>query len=157
MSIRIEKVSRIQIEESIQLFVDIIYHNFIELTQYPYVEHTPKSIQQLLEADELFGYIVRFNNKFIGYLFGKTDTMPDGRLAYYLSYIYISPNYRKQHLGSLLMKKLINDCHKIGLSFIVLTCDFKDEKLVQFYKKLGFIVDPILKKNKRHDVLCLYL
>jgi len=152
----IEEINSDFIKNNIDIFTEIIFRNFIELQNYLYVKHTKDDIQKLLTSDEFFGYLVRHNKKIIAYLVGEKNNI-DGRYAYYLSYVYVSPNYQGAQIGSKLMTRLINYCQNIGLSFIVLTCDTEDEKLSHFYEKFGFVYDPLLKNNKKHDVLCLYL
>lgn len=160
--ITVQEVSFKDIQKDIKNFTVAIFNNFIELTRHPYVKHTKEEIRRLLESEQLFGYIVRYRNpenitKIIAYLFGETTTLPDGRNAYYLSYIYVSPNFQHKKLGSLLMKKIIYHCQHFGIPFIVLTCDTEDTKVMNFYKKLGFVSDPALATGKKHDVFCLYL
>lgn len=148
-------------QQLIPIYTNIIFNNFIHLTKFNYVKHSIKDITKLLSSPSFFGYTISFktcaNTKIIGYLFGEFITTPDGRYVYYLSYIYISPNYQHMKLGSILLKKLISHCKLMGLSFIVLTCDFDDPKILHFYKNFGFVPDPSLRKNKKHDVMCLYL
>lgn len=153
----IHKVKSHDIQQNVKIYTEIIYHNFIELAQHTYVKHTREDIYRLLTSDQMFGYIVIYSNKIIAYLFGEISLMPDGRNAYYLSYIYVSPKYQHLHLGTELLSLLINHCKHFGIPFIVLTCDTEDVKVMNFYAKFGFISDPVLKNNRRHDVLCLYL
>lgn len=139
------------------IFTDIIFNNFIDLINYPYVKHTRNDIQNLLSSEQMLGYIVKYSEKIIAYMFGEVSQMPDGRNAYYLSYIYVAPKYQHLKIGTLLLNKIIGHCKHYGIPFIVLTCDTKDIRVMNFYKKFGFIIDPVLKNGKRHDVLCLYL
>lgn len=139
------------------IFINIIFHNFIDLINYPYVKHTQQDIHNLLSSEQMIGYIVKYDKKIIAYMFGEVSHIQDGRNAYYLSYIYVAPKYQHLKIGTLLLNKIINHCHYYGIPFIILTCDTKDIKVMNFYKKFGFIVDPILKNGKRHNILCLYL
>lgn len=157
MTITIEEVNAKRIEKHAMIYATIIYNNFIDLTQFSYVTHNKEEIYKNLLSDDMFGYIVKNGTKVIGYLFGEFMNLNDGRHVYYLSYIYISPKYRHYKLGTTLLNKLIETCNNIGVMFIVLTCDSQDSIVMNFYKKFGFISDPILKRNLRHDVLCLYL
>lgn len=166
--IKVYEIDSRTIRQSVPTFTQIIYSNFIELTEYSYVKHTIKDIRELLSSEQLFGYIVKYiphtnlqnsvnSEKIIAYLFGETSVMPDGRNAYYLSYIFVAQKYRHLKIGSQLLSKLIKHCQNLGLTFIVLTCDMSDTKLVEFYEKFGFVLDPNLRRNKKHDVMCLYL
>lgn len=159
--INIDEVYSFNDKQNILLFTKIIYNNFINLINFPYVKHSIKDIQLLLSSENMFGYIVNMNynkeKKIIAYLFGEISTIPDGRHAYYLSYIYVAPKYRHLKIGSFLIKKIIDKCKYDGIPFIVLTCDCENQQLINFYKKFGFVFDSNLKKNKRHDVMCLYI
>lgn len=153
----IDEIEQGTIEKNKFVYAELIYRHFINLIKFPYVKHTKQSIYELLSSDNLFGYIVKNDKKIIAYLFGEYQQVKDGRNVYYLSYVYVSNNYRNKHIGSLLMKLLITHCKKIGIPFIILTYDSYDKKLTLFYKKLGFIVDPVLRNGNRHEILCLYV
>lgn len=141
-----------------KIFADTIYNNFLYLKDFPELMHTQKNIIDTLNTNEGMNYLVYFNKKLIAYLIGDFRTLSDNRYVYYVSYFYVLAAYRNQKLGSQLLQKLINKCKSKGVKFIVLTCDAKDDKAMNFYKKYGFVQDPILgEKNKRHNVYCLYL
>jgi ribosomal protein S18 acetylase RimI-like enzyme len=145
------------VETHVKIYIDIVFNNFIELAKLQYVKHTRQDIYNLLSSEKMFGYIVKYNDKIIAYMFGEISQLSDGRNSYYLTYIYVAQKYRHLKIGSLLLSKIIEHCKHHGIPFIVLTCDTEDEKVMRFYKKFGFILDPILRNNKRHDVLCLYI
>ena len=142
---------------TINIFTNVIFDHFIELSKLDYIKHTKQDIYVLLSSEQLFGYLVKLNGKIIAYLVGETTTTPDGRNVYFLSYIYVIKQYQHIKIGSMLVKKLISHCQDLGIPFIVLICDLHDKKVTNFYKKFGFVIDPILKNNKQHDALCLYL
>lgn len=182
-SLSVEEVDTQKIHQYINIYTNIIYYNFIELANRSDVVHTKEDIYKLLLSSDMYGYVVRFTTKIVGYLFGEFITLSDGRNVYYLSYIYVAPKYRQYKIGSVLLQKIINKCNNRGVMFIVLTCDTHDERVMHFYKKFGFIPDPVLKRNSgfvqdsfssmtstnnivgtindynniQHDVLCLYL
>lgn len=151
------EVKHLDISHNKNIFMNIIFNNFIDLVNYPYVKHTRQDIQNLLSSEQMIGYVAKYAEKIIAYMFGEVSQMPDGRNAYYLSYIFVAPKYQHLKIGSLMLNKIINHCRHYGIPFIVLTCDTEDTKVMNFYKKFGFILDPLLRNGKRHDVLCLYL
>ena len=153
----IQEVNSTDILQNIRIYTEIIFRHFIELTQHQYVKHDRKEIYKMLTSDDMYGYIVRKDSKIIAYLFGEKSVLQDGRNSYYLSYIYVVPKYQHMKIGSILMKRLISNCKHEGLQFIILTCDTQDKKVMHFYEKFGFVYDPLLRNNKQHDVLCLYL
>lgn len=140
-----------------KLMVETIYNNFLYLVEYPELMHTHDEINKVLNSDGCMNLLVFYNNKLIGYLVGDFRTLQDSRYVYYISYFYISKDYRNRGIGSRLMDLLILKCRTKGVKFIVLTCDSQDYKVMKFYRKYNFTTDSILSKNNRHDVYTLYL
>lgn len=142
------------------LITDVIYNNFAYLSKFPELMHDKQSIKSSMAKDG-FNYLVYHitdKPKLIAYLIGEYKHLPDNRFVYYISYFYVMEKYRSKKIGGTIMKDLIKKCRETGIKFIVLTCDTVDERAVNFYKKHGFIVDPILgKDNKRHNVFALFL
>jgi ribosomal protein S18 acetylase RimI-like enzyme len=156
MSLKCVETKKIQNPE---LFANIIYNNFLYLTEFPHLSHNKKTIIDTLRLPNNLCFLVYNDDKLIGYLVGDFKTLNDQRYVYYISYLYVLESYRSNGLGGQLMNLLINRCKSLGVSFIVLTCDNHDPKVIKFYKKHGFVLDPILglKASKRHQVMCLYL
>lgn len=136
---------------------DVIYNNFVYLTDFPELKHTKEDINEIFDSEGHLSYLVYFNNKLIGYLVGDFRLLPDNRYAYYISYLYVSKDHRKKKIGSHLMKNIITKCKKDGVKFITLTCDTNDKGVINFYRKIGFAKDPILGDRKRHMVYSLFL
>ena len=139
------------------LMVNTIYNNFLYLVEYPDLMHTRDEINKVLNSNGCMNLLVFYNNKLIGYLIGNFRTLQDSRYVFYISYFYISQEYRNRGIGSKLMNLLILKCKTMGVKFIVLTCDSQDPKTMKFYRKYGFTTDPLLSKNNRYDVYTLYL
>lgn len=141
-----------------EILSDIIYHNFIYLIDFPHLSHNKKDIIKTLKFEGNLCILVYDDDKLIAYLVGDFRTLDDKRYAYYISYFYVLEAYRSKGLGGQIMKLIINKCKKMGVPFMVLTCDSYDPKVVKFYKKYGFILDPVLGgSDARHTVMCLYL
>jgi GNAT superfamily N-acetyltransferase len=139
-------------------FVDVVYNNFIYLTKFPELMHTREEIKRILKSDETFGCIIYDeNNNIVGYLIGEFKNLNDNRYVYYISYFYILQKYRSKGIGKIIMKVVINKCTKRGIKFVMLTCDLYDGKIVEFYKKMGFVDDPVLNSKGRHRVMTLFL
>lgn len=151
------EVNYIKIKKSIIPLSQMIYRNFIHLENQPNVTHNLREIQQLLVSETFYGILLLSGKLIYGYLVGEIKKLNDGRIAFYLWYIYVNQKYRHQKFGAQMMDKMINKCKMVGITFIVLSCDMDDGKLINFYKKYGFIKDPILNKGNNYDVMCLYL
>lgn len=141
-----------------EILSSIAFKNFIYLTRFPELMHNEKDIYKTLQADGNLCYLIYDKQHLIAYMIGDFRTLPDNRYAYYISYLYVVEKYRGKRIGSKIMDMIINKCNTMGVKFIVLTCDTQDTKIVDFYRKYGFVKDPILGNNdKRHNVYCLYL
>ena len=137
--------------------VDTIYNNFLYLVEYPVLLHNKDEINRILTATDCMNYLVFYNGKLIAYLIGDFRTLDDNRMVYYISYLYVSRQYRNRKIGSRLMNMLIRKVTEKGIKFIVLTCDSDDQLNMRFYRKFGFKPDPLLSKGKKHDVYTLFL
>jgi ribosomal protein S18 acetylase RimI-like enzyme len=141
-----------------EILSSIAFKNFIYLSQFPELMHSEKNIYKALQEEGNLCYLVYDKNVLIAYLIGDFRTLADNRYVYYISYFYVAEKYRGKKLGSKIMDMIINKCQNLGVKFIVLTCDTQDTKIINFYRKYGFVKDPILGTGeKRHNVYCLYL
>jgi L-amino acid N-acyltransferase YncA len=77
--------------------------------------------------------------------------------------IYIRPEYRGLGLGSIMLKELIEICHKLGLKLVWAEIVLEQSKVIKAFLELGFTLNCVLKNwfvrtdGKYHDVaLMLY-
>ncbi|MDD9139507.1 MAG: GNAT family N-acetyltransferase [Candidatus Cardinium sp.] len=75
--------------------------------------------------------------------------------AIYTDQLWVSPQYRKQGLGSQLMKEV----HQLGYSencaiATVATMSFSGAR--KFYEKLGYVVE-FVRSGYKHTACCIYL
>jgi len=140
---------------NVSLFVNSVYNNFIDLSKYPELKHTKQDIYKLLKSENMRGYIVRQDNKLLGYLIGEIMILADGRKVFYISYIYIAASFRKKHIGSKLLEMVIKTSRSLKFDGVLLTCDTENIPVYDFYQKRGFMPDLVLRKYARHDVLYL--
>ncbi len=132
-------------------FAKTIYNNFIYLTAYPELSHDINSIKDCIDSNNPLSIIIKFDKKIIGYLVGDFRELADKRYVFYVSYMYVSEQYRSKGIGTKLVQTLIQTCLNYKVNLILLTCDTNDKKIIKFYEKFGFKKDPILASNKRHD------
>lgn len=57
--------------------------------------------------------------------------------------IAINPLYRRNHLGSALMKDIIDDCYAKRVNFLTLEVRVSNEKAIAFYLKNGFVKEVV--------------
>lgn len=140
-------------------FADTIYRNFEYLSGIEQLSHNRNEIVKLLTNDNFIGFLL-YDEKdmIIAYLVGEIKHLFDGRIVYYISYIFVSEKDRNKRLGSKLLQILINKCkEELGIKFIVLTCDIYNKIAYDFYRRRGFKIDTLLSTNGRHEVLSLIL
>lgn len=141
-----------------KLFASVIYKHFENLAQYPELEHNQKAIEKLLLNIEGMNFLVYHDNRIIAYLIGDKRYLEDHRYAFYISYIYVVEKHRNKKLGSYLIKRAMYKCKELGINFILLSCQKKNNYGNRFYLKHGFNLDPILgRSNPSQNVFCLYL
>lgn len=138
-------------------FIDVIYNNFLNLDKQEGLKHTKDEIKRLLTSQSMVGFLVHDKDILVGYIVGEQINLNDGRLVFYITYIYTAKKYRNKGLGEKLVKYILQKVKKIGLSFVVLKCDGTNEKVCKFYSKRGFVPDPVLSSNGKHKVLVYYL
>jgi len=138
-------------------FVNIVYNNFISIANISNLKHNKIEIKNLLSKNNFIGLFAFLNDKLIAYIIGETKHLNDGRIVYYITYFFVAAKYRNKGIGTNLMDILINKCKIWEIKYITLTFNVKNKKILHFYKKKGFIFDPILKNNSQYDVLTLYV
>ena len=118
-----------------QPLINTIYNNFLSLKHEPKLNHNIKEISRLLYSTDGHTYLLNNGSKVIGYIVGEVLLIQDGRMVFYISYLYIGSNYRGKGLGTFLLNAVIEKCKNIGILFIMLTCDSSNTKLYRYYKK----------------------
>lgn len=146
-----------KIKYDVTPFATTIYNNFKYISVQPELEHNINEIQRLLKSNDMKGFAVFNGSNMIAYLIGEYKQLNDGRMVYYISYIFVAPRFRYKKIGSKLLMMSIQKCSESGIRFITLTCDTKNKNLFEYYKRRSFIEDPILRNNGRHEILTLYL
>lgn len=141
-----------------ELLIHTLYKDFDYLKDDPMLGHTVEELSRLVN-DEKFCSLFAFNeqNKMIGYLIGEVKQLQDSRMVYYISYLYVLPDYRGFKIGSKLIEMVIRNCENYGYKFVMLKCDTTKQKIVDLYTKFGFSKDPLLSSNDRHCVYSLFL
>jgi len=155
MKVSIKEIN--QMRSGIIEFADTIYNNFVHLSKTPQLEHNRQELRRLLSSYNTTSYVAYSGNIMIAYLVGETKKLNDGRMVFYISYLYVGQKYRGLKLGTKLMDLVFKKCKKDGVQFVTLTCDVKDKKVVEFYERMGFMPDPILRNYGQHEVFTLYL
>jgi ribosomal protein S18 acetylase RimI-like enzyme len=144
-------------QSSLNNFINVVYENFIELSRYPNLKHTPDELFRLLTSPNLIMYTLTFNKKLIGYITGEMMNLDDGRNVLFISYLYVVSKYRRHHLGTSLLNKIIKYAEFKSMDAIVLVCNTEDDRILNFYMEKGFMYDLYLRRYDKYDVLTLNL
>ncbi len=132
------------------LFVETIFRNFIDLYDFPQLNHNKKEILRLLNSEKFHGFIIFYGNKIIGYLLGEIIEY-NGLLLYFINYLYVSPVFRDKKLGSQLINLAKQYAVMQNADGIGLISDTENDKNFYFYKKLGFDVNED-RLYQRHEL-----
>lgn len=138
-------------------FIATIYKNFIELTDYPQLKHTPEELYRLLTSPNMVMYTIAKDNVMIGYVIGEMMHLDDQRYVLFINYLYIGSKYRRNGLGTILMNKIIGYAKFKSMDAVMLICDTEDTKVLNFYFNKGFMYDAFLRRYDKYDVLTLNL
>jgi ribosomal protein S18 acetylase RimI-like enzyme len=138
-------------------FIDIIYKHFEYIAEDPYLKHNKTEIERLLSSQQLFGVLMYNEGNIVGYAIGEFMNLNVGRQAYYISYLYVVKQFRGHGLGKSMMDVLIKENIGRGINNVMLTCDTRDTRLLNWYRKMGFRPDKILTSSRVHNVFTLEL
>ena len=91
---------------------------------------SPEQIEKILKHSFCF-VIAEYNGHAIGMGRVISDSVSDG----YLQDIVVLPEWRSQGIGTCIVTKLIQECHKHGIRWLGIIADPGTE---YFYRKFGF-------------------
>jgi ribosomal protein S18 acetylase RimI-like enzyme len=144
------KISR-TFKENIIKFGKVVYSNFIGIKDELIFNHTPETVVELLSSVKLIS-IVGYNEKgkVISYLLGEIEPLPDGRLVFFIVYLYVANKYRNRGIGKELLRRLHNYLifNIGGISFIIALLDKSRQSVLYFYWQNDF------RKDYMHDEAC---
>ena len=142
-------------KNDLTLLIDLIYYNFEYISNIKELNHNKKQIEKILKSDDSYVLFILNNNKITAYMIAQSMLLRDGRIVFYIYYLYTSPQFRNMGLASKLIeigRKIGHDNNCIG---VMLTCDTSDTKVHNYYLKKGFMPDMLMRKYDRFDVLYL--
>ena len=134
----------------------IIYLHFLNLKN-KNLNHTPTEINRLFTSEKSCLFTVIKNGIIIGYLLGEIKKLSklnpsDNRTVFYITYLYVIPEFRNKGLGNMIMKQMFCFFKKMNINGFMLTFDTKNKKNKDFYQKKSFMPDNIFRTFKRFDV-----
>jgi ribosomal protein S18 acetylase RimI-like enzyme len=96
------------------------------------------------------------NGALISYILGEyinlnNKNYADNRTVCYISYLYVSPDYRGHSIATNMMKILFLNTN-VKVDGWMLVFDTHKKHLKAFYSKLGFTPDILYKNYSQHEV-----
>lgn len=67
----------------------------------------------------------------------------------WLNYLAVHPHYQRQGMGQHMVETAIAKLAQLGCPKVNLQIRASNEKIVQFYDRLGFNIDPVISMGKR--------
>lgn len=138
---------------NLKLFTDVIYKNFIHLSNNTELKHTKQEIYKVLKSNNAQVYLIMKNKSIVSYLVGEITKLNDGRNVLYITYLFTSDKFRNYGLASKLLKLSDEICSKNNLDGIMLVCDTENDYIYNFYLMKNFMPDMILRRYSKYDVL----
>ena len=128
-------------------YIEPIYEVFLEKSNFIFLSGKSQ-IYIALHNEKLIGFILSFYTDP-----NSADFIPSyvENYKYYISSLYIDPNYQNKGIGTKLLKTLINNLKKTNLDNIYLTVDLNNKNAIAFYLKNNFLIE------KKIDKIQLYL
>jgi len=141
-------------KESTKIFSQIIYQNFDHYTDDPVMHHTIEDITTLLKSKDMYCLLVyNIHHRLIGYLIGEIIKLNDGKMIFFINYLYVIKKYRNLGIGSKLLNIIIDKVKHWKINGIMLLYNSTDNYLTNFFTNRNFYVDDSYKRNERYEIL----
>lgn len=126
-------------------FYDTWNHENNEIDMQSYLEEafSIKSIKQQLNNPECFFYVIRIEEKCIGYLklnVGKAQTEFQKQEALEIEKIYFLKQFQGKKIANLFMETSLNLASELNKKVIWLGVSERNSRALAFYQRHGFIV-----------------
>lgn len=102
-----------------------------------------KRMNPLLKKEHLAFFVAVINSEHVGYCIVSAE---DGKGE--IDSIYIEPDYRKQRIGSSLIKRAKGWFNTIGCDSVSIIVADGNDSVLGFYKSFGFHKYAVILKNK---------
>lgn len=129
-------------EQDLELMLDFVDD---ENTKYEV-----EDLRKFIEGKNNYGFIVKLDNKIVGFAFAYTLLKPDGRKAFYLDAIDVMPNYQSKGFGTGLIVFARDYAKNIGCYKMYLITNRSNVSACKCYEKAGGI------NNANDEVIYVY-
>ena len=95
------------------------------------------NIEKFLQTSNTYAFVLRNEEKVIGFAYGYGLTRLDGKVMYYLHSIGILPRYQSSGYGVMLMDYIVSFAKENGFSEIFVITDKANVNACKLYEKFG--------------------
>jgi hypothetical protein len=82
-------------KESTKVFSYIVYQNFDYYKDDPVMHHTMEDINKLLKSKDMYCLLVyNIHHHLIAYLIGEIIKLDNGKMVFFINYLYVIKKYR---------------------------------------------------------------
>ncbi len=123
---------------------DKAYSSFIpteDLTYYLNQTYNTAKLEELFNSENVFCFVAEVDNKAVGWLKLSNDKVEN---RFYLSSIYILPEFQKLKIGKQLMEIALTNAKGNGFSEIWIGVMDKNINALGWYEKVGFTFEEKL-------------
>ena len=140
--------------KNVDKLANIIFLHFIEYADMNISLFSFNMIKYNLSHKNLLGWFLLDNDdNIVGYILGNVKTLVDGRTVYFISYLYIIEKYQNYGLSTQLLEIALEYIKTQNVPFVMTLCN---KEILNKYKLLGFIEDPIEKLDNPNFIIVTY-
>ncbi len=146
MDIKIRKAEAKDAVQIAEMLIDIgaLHHNGRpDIYKDNLQKYNEEDIKKILKDKNTPIYVAVNEETVLGYVFCQIKTVESNKALVDRKYMYIddfcvNKNYRKQHIGRMLMDAVFEETRKMEISSIQLNVWEFNESAIRFYEKCGF-------------------
>jgi len=105
------------------------------------VKREKEFIGRLIDEDPMQILLAKQDGGLVGYLICERDVVTPLDMGYrwsYVSDIYVRPSHRRQGVGKVLLRTILEYLRSVGSTHVRLAVWDKNDRAIQFYRELGF-------------------
>lgn len=123
--------------------IKLLEENEIELIKEVFEEDSDKTlniehVKNFLNTPNCYAFILKNDNKVIGFAYCHGLARPDGKKMFYLHDVGLLERYRDKGMGTEFMKYIVNFAKTNGFSEVFLITDYNNPRACHVYEKVGF-------------------
>ena len=141
-------------KESTKVFTYTIYRNFDYYKEDTVLHHTLEDINKLLKSKDMYCLLVyNIHHQLIAYLIGEIIKLDNGKMVFFINYLYVIHKYRNLGIGSKLLNIVISRVKQWKIGGIMLLYNSTNDYLTNFFANRNFHIDDTYRRNERYEIL----